>query len=321
MDIPSESLGRIRTHDPRHVWANEALAFTPWLETNIDQLNEAIGLEIELAGREVRVGPFAADLYGTEVQTGHAAIVENQLEPTDHGHLGQILTYAAGLKAGVVVWIARKFRDEHREALTWLNQISPDDVNFFGVEVEILEIAGQFAPNFKLVVQPNAWQKAKSIASKSGGAASERSLAYQKFFSELLEEAKARSPGITTASRTQPASWFWFASGRAGMSFSWSFVSNRRFRVELSIDTPDRDRNKTVCEALQAQEAEIQSGLDQPIYWDISETRRQIRLEMYAPLPVAIDSDAADLENLRAWAVPAMINFVSLLRPRLKALP
>src|SRR5207244_5355335 len=117
-------------------------------------------------------------------------------------HLGQTLTYAAGLKAGVIVWIARRFRDEHKEALLWLNEISPETVNFFGVELEILEIHGQFAPNFKLVAEPNSWQKAGTSTRRVGSPTlSERSLRYQSYFAELLEELRASSPGITTASK------------------------------------------------------------------------------------------------------------------------
>src|SRR5205807_6845684 len=178
---PSE-LGRVRRLDAREVWAHEATAFTPWLRQHIDQLNESLGLEVELTGREEKVGPFAVDLYGKEVQTGHPAIIENQLEPTDHGHLGQLLTYAAGLKAGVVVWVAPKLREEHQEALKWLNDITPESINFFGVELEILEINGQRAPNFKTVVQPNSWQKARSVVSGSDAGTSKQRLAYQAYF-------------------------------------------------------------------------------------------------------------------------------------------
>jgi hypothetical protein len=120
MELPSASLGRLRRIDTREVWRHEASEFTPWLLDQIDELNEALGVEIELSGREERVGPFAVDLYGTEVQTGHPAIIENQLGPTDHNHLGQLLTYGAGLKAGLIIWIAPKLRDEHWEALNWL---------------------------------------------------------------------------------------------------------------------------------------------------------------------------------------------------------
>jgi hypothetical protein len=262
------------------------------------------------------------DIFGTEVQTGHPAIIENQLEPTDHGHLGQLITYASGLKAGVIVWIARRFRDEHREALVWLNEISPENVNFFGVELEILEIAGNFAPNFKLVAEPNSWQKAsRRPGGTTPATVSDRNLAYQAFFTELLDEAKVRAPGITAASKTQPVSWFWFSSGKSGVHFSWAFVSNQRFRIELSIDTPDRERNVQICELLCGEIDVLQQAVGQPVLTDIQETRRQVRLEVYPPFEVTIDSPPETLERLKEWAVPTMISFVNVLRPRLKAMP
>ena len=168
------------------------------------------------------------------------------------------MTYAAGLKAGVIVWVTPKFRDEHRAALSWLNEISPQEVNFFGIEIEILEINGQRAPNFKSVVEPNNWG-ARSLATDVSGAkvTSERRLAFQAFYADVLETLKERSPGITAASRTQPESWFNFASGRTGVAFGWSFVSQSRFRVEVYIDAGERERNLAIFESLQQQREEI----------------------------------------------------------------
>lgn len=319
--IDVASLRRIQVHDPRRVWINEALQFTPWLAEHIGELNEAIGVEIELSAREMRVGPFAVDLYGTEVQTGHPAIIENQLEQTDHSHLGQILTYAAGLKAGVVVWIARRLETSTRRRYCGSTRISPDSVNFFGVELEILEIGGQYAPNFKLVAEPNSWQKAGTSPKRPGiPTVSDRNLRYQAYFAELLDELKRHSPGITAASKTQPASWFWFASGKAGVNFSLAFVSGRRFRIELSIDTADRTQNKAILDGLLADREGVEAALGFPIIEDVIEGRRQMRLEAYPPFEITIDSPQDELTRLKEWAVPTMIRFVEVLRPRLKSL-
>jgi hypothetical protein len=320
-DFGAGGLGRLVRRDAREVWSHEAHQFTPWLEQHIDQLNEAIGFEIELSGREQRVGPFAADLYGHEVQTGHAAIIENQLEATDHGHLGQLLTYAAGLKAGVVIWIAPKFRDEHREALTWLNEISPEDVNFFGIELEILEINGQRAANFKAVAQPNTWQKARRTVGRPGSTeSSERQLAYQAYFAELLEALKASSPGITAASKTYPQGWFAFASGKSGVSFALVFALRQRFRAEVYIDTGDRDRNLAIFEALYEQRETIEAELGEALGWEHLEAARAKRISLYAPFTVSIRSPEQELNHLKVWAVPAMVKMVAAFRPRLRAL-
>ena len=323
MTIDPQQLGQLERIDARKVWQHEALEFTPWLSEHVDELNKAIGLEIEVSGREVKVGPFAVDLYGTEVQTGHPAIIENQFSVTDHSHLGQILTYASGLKAGVTVWISPQFRDEHREALTWLNEISSEDVNFFGVEIEILEINGQYAPNFKLVVQPNTWQKSRAVAKQSGGGqVSEKMLMYQSYFGELLEEMKSRSPDITNASKTQPQSWFNFASGKGEVSFMWAFVTGRRFCVQLSIDTSDGDRNREMFDALATDRSAIESEFGGPLEWEPSDSRKSQRISIYYEGSVDIaETPREDLDELKEWAVSTMIRCVEVLRPRVKALP
>jgi len=322
VSISVAQLGRLRRRDPREVWSHEALDFTPWLQEHIEQLNEAIGFEIELTGREEKVGPFAVDLYGTEVQTGHPAIVENQLEPTDHTHLGQLITYAAGLKAGVIVWITPKFRDEHRAALNWLNEISPQDVNFFGVELELLEINDQRAPNFKLAVQPNNWLGSRALTAAGGaaGVASERQLACQAYFAKLLEGLKARSPGITAASRTQPQNWFGFASGKAGMSFNWVF-SRDRLRVELYIDSGDQARNLAIFDYLLADRESIEQELDMKLEWDRLENRRAKRIALYSPTPAPLTGEPGTLAPQQEWAVSTMLKVVQAFRPRLKAMP
>ena len=320
--VAVNKLGRIRRIDARDVWKHEAVDFTPWLLENIDQLNEAIGFEIELSGREEAVGPFAVDLYGKEIQTGHPAIIENQLAPTDHTHLGQLLTYAAGLKAGVVVWIAPQFRDEHREALIWLNEISPEDVNFFGIELEILDINGQRAPNFKLVVEPNTWQKARTASIRGRGSAesNQRSQAYQGFFSAYLDGLKARWPGITAASKAPPQSWFLFASGKSGVGFGCSFSTNQRLRVEVYIDTGDRDRNLAIFEALHQNRDEIERDIGTHLEWERLENRQAKRIAAYAPFPVSILSPQETLEQARQWCLDTTVSFVQVFRPRLQAL-
>src|SRR5215218_6109899 len=114
-------LGRLKRVDARTVWTSEAQHFTPWVKANIETLSDALGLELELPEIEVPVGNFACDVVAQEVGNEHKVIIENQLEPTDHGHLGQLLTYAAGLDARAIVWISPQFRPEHRQAIDWLN--------------------------------------------------------------------------------------------------------------------------------------------------------------------------------------------------------
>ena len=126
-------LGKLKRIDPRSVWPREDHDFTPWLRDHIELLSEAVGLELDLVETESPVGSFAVDLYAKDLNTGGWVIIENQLEQTDHSHLGQLMTYAAGKEAGAVIWISPRFRDEHRQALDWMNEITGDTVSFFGI--------------------------------------------------------------------------------------------------------------------------------------------------------------------------------------------
>ncbi len=117
-----KDFGEIKLVDIRDIWPNEATDFTPWLVDNIDRLGQALGMEIEVQEREADVGDFSLDIMAKDLGTGRTVVIENQLTETDHDHLGKLLTYAGGFDAGVLVWIAKKLRDEHRKALEWLNK-------------------------------------------------------------------------------------------------------------------------------------------------------------------------------------------------------
>ena len=156
-----QSLGQLSRVEARVVWAHEAHNFTPWLRDNLALLADTLGVGIEPVGSEFRVGIFSSDIVGRTIPDGRTVVVENQLEPTNHVHLGQLLTYASGLDARIIVWLATQFRDEHRQALDWLNAHTTEGVDFFGVELELLRIDDSApAVHFKLVAQPNEWAKA-----------------------------------------------------------------------------------------------------------------------------------------------------------------
>ena len=150
-------------------WEDEARQFTPWLALpeNLKLLGDAIGIELEFEATESRVGIFKADIVAKEVGTDDRVIIENQLENTDHDHLGKLLTYAAGLGAKVVVWVAEKISDDHRRALDWLNEITGESFSFFALEIELWRINDSApAPKFNLVCRPNDW--AKSLTGTDG---------------------------------------------------------------------------------------------------------------------------------------------------------
>ena len=171
----NKPLGKLVKVDLRY-WKHEASEFTPWLahEENLKLLGETLGLELELTGTEQCVGDFNADIVAKDSDSGEIVIIENQLEWSDHKHLGQLLTYASGLGAKTVVWIASQIRDDHRQALNWLNNGTNEQVSFFGLEIELWRIGDSPpAPKFNVVCQPNSWQKriATSVERAAGTAA------------------------------------------------------------------------------------------------------------------------------------------------------
>src|SRR5689334_7361750 len=154
----SADLGRVTSVPVREVWPHEAHDFTRWMLANADVLSDVLGIDLELTHNEHRVGDFSLDLLGVDRVTGERVIVENQLEQSDHGHLGQILTYAGGTDPTTIVWCAPSFRDEHRAAIDWINERTDENTRFFAVEVAAVKIdESRPAPMFKLVAQPNDW--------------------------------------------------------------------------------------------------------------------------------------------------------------------
>lgn len=169
--MTTPSLAKIERVDLHVAWPHEAYDFTPWLAENIAELGDALGMDLELQQTEAAVGGYSLDVLATDLNQNRPVIIENQLEATNHDHLGKLLTYAAGYDANVIVWLPREFRDEHRQALDWLNQRTGENTQFFGVVVELWRIAGSPpAPHFNLVATPNDWRKKTATSMANGGA-------------------------------------------------------------------------------------------------------------------------------------------------------
>lgn len=155
-------LGKLKKVDIKTVWKTEYNHFTPWLakEENILLLSEELKIDLEVIEMEKSVGPFRADILCKDTATDKYVIIENQFGKTDHTHLGQIMTYASGLDAFTVIWIAENFTEEHRAALDWLNNITDENIEFFGIEIELFQIEDSSpAPMFNMVSKPNTWSK------------------------------------------------------------------------------------------------------------------------------------------------------------------
>lgn len=310
-------LGKLLRVDPRTVWKHEAHDFTPWLAENIDMLGEVLGMELEIVDREAEVGDFSLDILARDLGRDRLVVIENQLEPTDHTHLGQLITYAAGLEASVVIWVSREFREEHRQALDWLNRGDGATTEYFGVIIELLQVDdSKPAMNFRLVASPNNWSR----QSKRGPGIDEVSgkrLAYQEFFQQLIDELRDKHR-FTNAKAGQPQNWYSFSSGTRGFTYGMSFAQSGELRAELYIDLGERAQNEAAFDALQADRVSIETEFGEPLRWERLESRRACRVACYAT--GAIEDSAEQQELHRKWAVERLLKFKKVLGPRLAAL-
>ena len=315
-------LGTIEQVDLREVWPHEAQDFTPWLAENLDKLGEALGLDLELQSAEAAVGPFSLDVLAHDLGSNRPVIIENQLEITNHDHLGKLLTYAAGYDAFSVVWLTREFRDEHRQALDWLNQRTGEDTAFFGVVVEAWRIdSSRPAPHFRPVATPNDWQKQSSKLERNGGGSaivSERGERYRAFFQDLIDVLRDQHR-FTNARKGQPQSWYSFASGFRGIGYNPSFSPRRGIaRVELYVDRGDKELNEQIFESLRSVSHDIEIELAGSLEWERLENRRACRIS--AVRKGSIEDDPESLANTQVWMVDRLLAFKRVFGPQLTEL-
>lgn len=307
-------LGRLKKVDIRSVWPHEASHFTPWLVANLDKVGDVLGMELELIAREAEVGNFSVDILALDLGSGKPVVIENQFGQTDHNHLGQLLTYAAGYDVAAVVWISEVIRDEHRQALDWLNQRTDQDTLFFGMIVELLQIDDSSpAFNLKPIVIPNDWQK--STHRKVESAPSPRAQAYQEFFSTLIDELREEY-AFTGARRAQPANWYAFASGSSGISYGVTFRQGGKACVELWIDLPDREVNKEIFDKLLTSKSKVEGEIGTQLEWERLDESKSSRIAIRRD--GSIDEDEETLNVIREWMIDYLLKYKKAFSPHLR---
>lgn len=312
-------LANIEKVDLRDVWPNETSDFTPWLAKNIVKLGEALGLDLELRLVEAPVGRKKLDILAHDVGSNRPVIIENQLEGTDDSHLGQLLTYAAGYDANVVVWIAREFSDEHRAALDFLNGRTGEDTELFGVVVELWKIDhSRPAPHFMVVSAPNDWSKeTKSQTTQR----SERGERYREFFQPLMDKLR-EDPRFTrarNARKAPPQSWCSFSTGHGrGLIYSASFYRGGKARVEVYFDGGDKEWNKQLFDKLEKSKEENQSEIGGEFEWERLDEKIASRISVVRQ--GSIDDDEETLEEIRKWMFDRLIDFERVFGPKLAEL-
>lgn len=307
-------LGKLEHVDPRTLWASEPASFTPWLSEHLHLLGEAIGLDLEKVQTEAPVGDFSCDIEARESGSSRTVIIENQLEATDHRHLGQLLTYASGLDAAVIIWISPEVREEHRQALDWLNRHTDENVDFFGVSLELIRIDdSKPAVQFRPVAFPNAWSKTRTSA--QSGSVTDKEVAYQTFFQPILDELREKHK-FTNARIAQPQSWYSFSSGTKGVLYSAAFANGDRMRAEVYIDVGHAGRNKAMFDWLRERQNELEEKMGAPLHWERLDQRRASRISIVRN-GTSINSAAQDGDQMRAWLVERLLKLKAVFGPLL----
>lgn len=283
--MSTKSLGRLLKVDLREAWSSESSDFTPWLaqEENLKLLGEAIGIELELESQEKDVGPFRADILCKDTATDNWVLIENQLARTDHSHLGQLLTYAAGLNAVTIVWIAERFTEEHRATLDWLNERTDEKINLFGLEIELWRIGDSpIAPKFNIISQPNDWSRTVQQAATGSGEVSVHKQLQLKFWTAFKQHMEAQK-SIVRCQKPSPQHWTNHAIGRSGVHLTsivslWNSetsVKGPEIRAELYMDGPNAKREFAT---LEKQREDIEKTLGFTLTWHNPENKAMCRL-------------------------------------------
>ena len=304
-----QTIGRIQHVGLREVWSHEALDFTTWLEENVDVLAEATGLQLSGVERERSAGPFSVDLIA-EDEDGRAVVIENQLEKSDHDHLGKLLTYLVAIEARRAVWIVADPRPEHVGVIAWLNESSSAD--FYLLKLEAIRIGdSEAAPLLTQIVGPS--EETRDVGRKKKEMAERDRLRY-RFFEGLLEHAKSRTQLHTNISPSK-SNWVTAGAGIAGLGFSY-VVRQRDAVVELYIDTGDGDENQRIFEALFRKKEKIEDAFGLPLEWDTKEGRRACRIKKTYATGGYRDED--DWEGVYEELSEGMAKLESVIKPHLR---
>ncbi|MDA7705140.1 DUF4268 domain-containing protein [Rickettsiales bacterium] len=263
-------LDRLKKISLKEIWDNEAQDFTPWLaeERNLELLSETIRTPLELEAQEKNVGPFRADILCKNTEDDSWVLIENQIDKTDHKHLGQLLTYASGLQAVTIVWISAKFTEEHRAALDWLNKITDDDFRFFGLEIELWKIGeSPAAPKFNIVSKPNNWSKTISQAAKniSEGIESETKAMQYRYWQGLIDYLENNGSKLRTQD-PRPRHWQTFAVGRSHFYID-ATVNTRDSRLGIGLKIADKNHAKNFYNLLLLDKENIEAEIQEKLEW------------------------------------------------------
>lgn len=269
-----QELGKMkRVSDLRSVWPHEANDFTKWLsqEENLSLLGETVGIELELEERESSVGSFSVDIYAKEQGTNRRVIIENQLEDTNHDHLGKLITYASGKGAEIIIWVVKRARDEHSQAIEWLNQHTDSNIGFFLLEIELWQIDdSQKAPRFNIVEKPNNWSKTM----KTVEGLSQTDLLKLEFWTGFNDAMSNNSEFIQNfrLRKAAPQHYYDLSIGSSAYHIGLTINTQKQyFGAEIYIDN-----DKEIFDSFRSHSDEISKLLDNMVEWRDAEKASRI---------------------------------------------
>lgn len=279
----------IKVEDLRTIWKHEALDFTKWLSNseNLSLLGDEIGIEINLIEREASMGSFNVDILAEEENTGRKIIIENQLEATDHDHLGKLITYASGYDAEIIIWVVKEIREEHRQAIDWLNEHTDEKLNFFIVKVELWKIEDSpCAVKFQVVSRPNDW--AKSIRqSASNTNLSDTKLLQLEFWNGFKEFVTEKGTSLKLR-KTFPQHWYNMSYGVSGSNITLT-INTQSKSIGCEIYIHD---SKELYYSYEQHKEKIESELGYQLEWMELPNKKASRIKVSTP---------ADINNRSKW--------------------
>ncbi len=273
--------------DLRSIWPHEALNFTPWVAENVDLLADAVGLDITVDETESSVGDFNVDIYASETGTDRKIIIENQLEDTDHDHLGKLITYASGKGADVVIWVVKHAREEHKAAVEWLNNHTDDKIGFFLCEIKLFQIGdSQIAPAFTVVERPNDWTK-EIRKTASANSTQQQRLEYWQAFNDYAF-SDANFSRIFNKRKPTTDHWMDLSIGSSACHIAVSQIQKRKaVDVELYIND-----DKELFKSLFAHKDEIEKNMEMELEWKELPERKASRI---------LIEKTVDLDDRATW--------------------
>lgn len=304
-------IGKIKKHQLKSIWKHEAINFTTWLEDNLDVLSAAVGIELTLVKREHQIGSFSADIVATD-ESGQKVIIENQLEKTDHTHLGQIVTYVSNLDAKTVIWISSDPRQEHINAISWLN--SQTNLNFVLIKLEAISIDDSLpAPLFQVISEPDEELKTAAAADAE---LSDREKFNIQFWSEINRKCEGVLPGFITR-KPQKYHYHSQAAGRGGLSLIF-LIGTKYYGMELYIDTPDADVNESIFKQLVSKRTQIERDFGHKLHFDEIPGKRACRVRYL--ISEGQDVMELDREKVQSELIEKMVQFQRVFKPVIKSL-